>query len=81
MTYHNDQQSLKQLKEGQTGIIKYVQRGKMVVKRLADMGLNPGTEIKLIRSSMFTGPVQIEVRGSRLGLGKGLISKTMIEIK
>ena len=46
-------------------------------RRLADMGLTPGTELKLI-SRDNRGPVIIELRGSRLALGRGVAHHIMV---
>jgi ferrous iron transport protein A len=69
------------LRDGQTGIISAVNGGKALTKRLADLGLTTGTEIKVIGRTLFSGPVQIEVCGSRLVIGKGLASKIVVELK
>jgi ferrous iron transport protein A len=46
-------------------------------RRLADLGLTPGMEIKII-SSGRPGQVVIDVRGSRLALGRGIARKIMV---
>jgi ferrous iron transport protein A len=53
----------------------------MLTKRLADLGITSGTVVKVIRKTLFSGPVQVEVAGSRLVLGWGLASKILVEIK
>jgi ferrous iron transport protein A len=73
--------SLTEIKDGQTGTIVSVLGGKMLTKRLADLGMTSGTEIKVIGRTLFSGPVQIEVNGSRLVIGKGLASKIIVELK
>jgi Fe2+ transport system protein FeoA len=73
--------SLTDIKDGQTGIIISVMGGKMLTKRLADLGLTPGTEIKMVGRMLFSGPLQIEVCGSRLVVGRGLASKITVELK
>lgn len=70
--------SLIEVEDGQTGIIVSVVGGKNLTKRLADLGLVSGTEIKVIRKALFSGPLQVEVSGSRLVLGRGLASKIMV---
>jgi Fe2+ transport system protein FeoA len=45
-------------------------------RRLADMGLTPGTHIRLVNNR--SGPVVVEVRGSRLALGTGVAHKIMV---
>lgn len=81
MDNSKDQISLVELKDGETGIIVSVHGGKMLTKRLADLGLTPGIEIKILRKTFFSGPVQVEVFGSRLVLGRGLAAKIMVEPK
>lgn len=73
--------SLIDIKDGQTGIIVSIVGGRTAAKRLADMGLTTDTEIKILRRTFFSGPVQIEVCGSKLVLGRGLASKVMVQLK
>jgi Fe2+ transport system protein FeoA len=68
------------LEDGQTGVILSVLGGKMLTKRLADLGITGGKEVKVIRKTLFSGPVQIEVTGSKLVIGWGLASKIMVKI-
>jgi len=75
------QTSLIDIEDGATAIIISITGGKMITKRLADLGLKSGTQIKVIRRTWFSGPVQIEVCGSRLVLGRGLASKIIVESK
>jgi ferrous iron transport protein A len=70
---------LTDLEDGQTGIIVSIAGGKWATKRLADLGLSPGSMITVIRKSLFSGPVQIEVCGSKWVIGRGLASKIRVE--
>ncbi len=79
MDNKKDRLSLIELRDGETGLIVSVNGGKMLNKRLADLGLTPGVRIKILRKTLFAGPVQVEVFGSRLVLGRGLASKIMVE--
>ncbi len=45
--------------------------------RLEDMGIAPGTAVWL-RTRRSGGPVEIEVQGSRLALGRGIASKVVV---
>ncbi len=56
-----------------------IRGGRGLVQRLADMGLTPGTKLKVINSQM-PGPILIDLRGSRLVLGHGVALKVMVEI-
>ena len=70
--------SLTSLCEGEKGIIIRAAGGFGVVRRLAEMGLTPGVEIKLLRKCSFHGPIEIEVRGVALALGHGIASKVLV---
>ena len=45
--------------------------------RLAAMGLVPGVEIEVLRNSMH-GPFLVEVKGSRIMLGRGMAQKIIV---
>ena len=72
---------LTDLKPNQTAEIVSIMGGMMAAKRLADLGLTEGTKIKVIKKAPFSGPVKIEIRGSRLVLGRGLASKILVKVK
>jgi len=71
---------LTDLKEGQKGIIISILGGRSVTQRLTDMGLTPGTEVKMLRKGHW-GPVEIFVRGSNLALGYGVATKILVKVK
>lgn len=71
--------SLVDLCEGEHGIIMHFEGGFGLVRRLAEMGLTPGVEVKLIRKGPFRGPMEIEVRGVALALGCGVASKILVK--
>lgn len=48
-----------------------------LTRRLADMGLLPGVIIRVVHSQN-SGPVIIDLRGSRLALGRGVAQKIMV---
>jgi len=73
--------SLINIKEGQAAVIKSIAGGWMATKRLADLGLTPGTKIKVLRIAPVLGPIEIEVRGSKLVLGRGLAAKVLVTTK
>jgi len=75
----NNQVSLTELEDGQAAVIITVNGGRQLIKRLADLGITSGTEVKIIRKTLLSGPVQVEVSGSRLVLGWGLANKIVVE--
>lgn len=76
-----DLMSLIDIHDGESAVIVSVHGGRMLSKRLADLGLTTGTEIKVLRRTLFSGPIQVEVSGSRLVLGRGLASKILVQMK
>jgi ferrous iron transport protein A len=73
--------SLAEFEDGQSGTIVSLNGGRNLTKRLADLGIRPGTMIIVLRQSLFSGPVQVEVSGSKLVLGRGLATKILVELK
>jgi Fe2+ transport system protein FeoA len=71
--------TLTDLDEGRRGIIVRAVGGYGLVRRLAEMGLTPGTEVKLLKKGPFGGPVEVEVRGVALALGRGVASKVLVK--
>ena len=60
-------------------IVLKVEAGQAAKSRLADLGIVPGVKILKKKSAPFNGPVEIEVRGSSLVLGRGLAAKITVE--
>lgn len=69
---------LTSLQEGETGVVAYISGGFGLVRRLCDMGITPGTEIKVLRRGAFHGPLQIKVREVSLALGWGVASRISV---
>lgn len=63
---------------GEEVMVVEIRAGRGLTMRLADMGLIPGTTIRVINSQM-PGPVLINLKGSRLALGFGVVQKIMVE--
>jgi len=80
---------LTQLKNRERGTITAIKRegrgrgqgrGWGFERRLADMGLTPGTEITVVKSAPFNGPLEVLVRGSRLALGRGMAEQIYVKV-
>ena len=71
--------SLVELHPSEKGIVAFALGGYGLVRRLADMGLTPGTEVTVIRSAPFRGPIEVAVRGVSLALGYGVASKVFVK--
>jgi ferrous iron transport protein A len=70
---------LSRMESGETVIVSSVRAGWGLQRRLADMGLTPGVEVKIV-SAGRPGQVVLDVRGSRLALGHGVASKILVKI-
>jgi len=70
--------SLASLREGERAVVTYAMGGFGLVRRLAEMGLTPGIEVKLLRKGLFRGPIEVEVRGFALALGYGVASRVFV---
>ncbi|MGB9676447.1 MAG: FeoA family protein [Candidatus Bathyarchaeales archaeon] len=71
--------SLTSLPEGAKGVVAHAIGGYGLIRRLAEMGLTPGVEVKLTKKCPFRGPVEVEVRGVALALGYGVASKIFVK--
>ncbi len=71
--------SLIDLRQGEKGVVAFALGGHGLVRRLAEMGLTPGTEVTVLRSAPFRGPIEISVRGVSLALGRGVASKVFVK--
>jgi len=70
---------LTECKEREEITIKRVNCGFRAKRRLANLGLVPGSKIKKIKTAPFRGPLQISVRGSILVIGRGLANRILVE--
>jgi Fe2+ transport system protein FeoA len=60
--------TLKELPAGSKAKVVNVHGEGVISKRLMEMGVIPGTEIRVIKSAPFGDPIQIRVLGSSLAL-------------
>jgi ferrous iron transport protein A len=68
------QATLEELGAGQTGRVRDVRGKVQVVARLAALGFVPDTPILMVQN-FGSGPVIVEVRGTRVALGRREASK------
>ena len=65
--------------EGEKAIITHITGNTNVVRRLSEMGMTPGCELKLLRKCSFRGPIEVEVRGAAIALGYDLASEICVQ--
>ena len=63
---------------GKTVKLVRVRGGVRMTRRLAEMGLTPGVELRVIQSA--GGRLMISVRDSRLALGRGLAHRMRVSL-
>lgn len=71
---------LNQVRQNLWVIVIHVDAGLKATQRLSGLGIVPGTPIRVLSEAPFHGPIQIEVRGTRLVLGQGLAQKIMVRM-
>ncbi len=60
--------TLNELKPGQECRVVKVNVGGVTGQRLLDMGLVPGTQIKIVRNAPLVDPVDLQLRGYHLSM-------------
>ena len=70
---------LSSLKPGEAAVVSYYLGGRGLLRRLAEMGLTPGIEVRVMKAAPLHGPIQVSVRGSSLALGRGVASKIFVK--
>lgn len=68
---------LSSIQTGQNVIIESIQFDTRMRRKLQDMGLTPGVKLNVVSKS-FLGPLVVEVRGTRVALGKGIVSNIQV---
>ena len=74
----NQGMPLAMARPGEVVAVIGVRAGWGLQRRLADLGLTPGIRIRVINSQM-SGPVLIDLRGSRIALGRGVAQKIIVK--
>jgi len=69
---------LSMARPGEVVTLVAVNAGFGLKRRLADMGLNPGVSLRVIHSQL-PGPIIIDLRGSRVALGRGMAQRIMVK--
>ncbi|MEM2142411.1 MAG: metal-dependent transcriptional regulator [Candidatus Thorarchaeota archaeon] len=71
---------LSNLRTGDEATVVRVRGGTARTKRLLDMGLTPGTPIRVVGAAPFKGPVQVSVRGTSVAIGRGMAESVLVMI-
>jgi ferrous iron transport protein A len=72
---------LTQMQQGETGLIKEVQGGHGIIRKLQSMGVRPGKKITKVSSHFWHGPQTIALDNIQVAIGYGIAKKIFIEIE
>lgn len=70
---------LTQAPQGRTLKLASIEGGRQLNRRLAELGLTPGTRLRVMQDS--GGPLIIAVRDSRIALGRGMAEKCQVVVE
>lgn len=71
--------SLEELPRHKVAVVERVGGERSFRRRLLEMGLVPGTEVKVINVAPFGDPLEIEVRQSRLSIRR--LEARLVEVR
>lgn len=71
--------TLKELKPGQKGKVTSIGTVGPMKRRIMDMGVTPGVEVKVVKVAPLGDPVEVTVRGYELSLRKEEAAQIQIE--
>jgi ferrous iron transport protein A len=72
---------LTQMRPGEIGIVKEIQGGHGLVRKLQSMGLRPGKKITKVSSHFWRGPQTVEVDNIQIAVGFGMAKSILVEVK
>ncbi len=70
---------LRDLKVGDRAVVRGLQGDRVIRRRLMDMGLVPGVEVKVSKVAPLGDPVDIELKGYHLSLRKDEARVVLVE--
>ena len=73
--------SLVEMALNMKGIVVEIQGGQGMIRKLDALGIREGVEIRKISSQLMRGPVMVEVERTQVGIGFGMASRILVEIK
>lgn len=70
---------LLQLSTGKAALIKQIDGGYGLKRRLTSLGIMAGQTVRRVGSGPFNGPVVVEVNRARVAIGKGMAMQVVVE--
>ena len=75
------EKSLRDLRPGEKGKVTKILGGGIVHRRILDMGLVKGTEVKIERVAPLGDPIEIKVKGYHLSFRKNEAANIYVEVE
>ena len=72
--------AVSQLPRGQAAIVRDLSGPRAFRRRLLEMGLTPGTEIRVVAVAPLGDPLQIEVRGGQWSIRRNEAAQIEVEL-
>jgi len=72
--------TLRELKPGQHGKVTAIGTTGSMKRRIMDMGVTPGVEVKVIKVAPLGDPIEVNVRGYELSLRKDEAAQIQVEM-
>ncbi len=72
--------TLRELKPGQHAKVTSISTTGTMKRRIMDMGVTPGVQIKVIKMAPLGDPIEVNVRGYELSLRKDEAAQIVVEM-
>lgn len=76
-SYDMRRTTLDEVPPGSRARVVRLEAGTRALRRLAEMGLTPGTIVEVLTD--YGGPILVRVRGSVIAIGRGMARKVIVE--
>jgi ferrous iron transport protein A len=71
--------SIIDLKKGEKGRVKEIQGGHVLAKKLENMGIRVGSQVRSLSGGFMSGPSVIESGCTQVAIGRGMARKIIVE--
>ena len=71
--------TLKEMKPGESGKVVSIGESGQLKRRIMDMGITPGVDVKVIKVAPLGDPVEVNIRGCELSLRKEEAARIEVE--
>lgn len=66
------------MRSGESGEIVQLRGGHGVTRRLAELGLVPGSRVDVVGDAGGRGPVLVKTNGTKIGIGRGMARRVVV---